>query len=223
MPSVRHLGLFPFCIANEFPEDLFERSLLPIGVELDRVLKWFWRVKKWKAVYTIDDYSNEVIFWNNSVSTFVVNSGGPGGVSYYETLNPETEKDLVCKKGTNFAEYFNDGQFGAFSFSLFGSPPPHPSLQPQPAVVRQGDLYYPRFLCVAAIGPNSITTVDADPEATPIDIDLDGITVPVFLTSGAASGSLSISIHEYWPYDPDDGGGPIYNSTTGEQLRGFPS
>jgi hypothetical protein len=28
---------------------------------------------------------------------------------------------------------------------------------------------------------------------------------------------------EYWPYDPGDGGGPIYNSATGEQLRGFPS
>jgi hypothetical protein len=25
----------------------------------------------------------------------------------------------------------------------------------------------------------------------------------------------------YWAYDPDDGGGPIYDSTTGEQLRSF--
>jgi hypothetical protein len=24
---------------------------------------------------------------------------------------------------------------------------------------------------------------------------------------------------EYWPYDPNDGGGPIYDSTTGEKLR----
>ncbi len=27
---------------------------------------------------------------------------------------------------------------------------------------------------------------------------------------------------EYWPYDPEDGGGPIYDSTTGAQLRPFP-
>jgi len=28
---------------------------------------------------------------------------------------------------------------------------------------------------------------------------------------------------EYWPYDPEDGLGPIYDSTTGEQLRPFPA
>jgi hypothetical protein len=28
---------------------------------------------------------------------------------------------------------------------------------------------------------------------------------------------------EYWPYDPNDGLGPIYDSATGEQLRPFPA
>jgi hypothetical protein len=28
---------------------------------------------------------------------------------------------------------------------------------------------------------------------------------------------------EYWPYDPDDGLGPIYNKDTGAQLRAFPA
>ena len=28
---------------------------------------------------------------------------------------------------------------------------------------------------------------------------------------------------KYWPYDPNDGGGPIYDSATGKQLRPFPS
>jgi hypothetical protein len=28
---------------------------------------------------------------------------------------------------------------------------------------------------------------------------------------------------KYWPYDPGDGLGPIYNSATGAQLRAFPS
>lgn len=27
---------------------------------------------------------------------------------------------------------------------------------------------------------------------------------------------------EYWPYDPEDGGGPIYDTVTGAQLRAFP-
>jgi hypothetical protein len=35
--------------------------------------------------------------------------------------------------------------------------------------------------------------------------------------------SASLTAAEYWPYDPGDGDGPIYDSATGEQLRGFPS
>ena len=42
-------------------------------------------------------------------------------------------------------------------------------------------------------------------------------------TPFSISGSITITATEYWPYDPNDGGGPIYDSTTGAQLRGFPS
>lgn len=38
-----------------------------------------------------------------------------------------------------------------------------------------------------------------------------------------ATGTINIEATEYWPYDPNDGGGPIYDSTTGAQLRPFPS
>ena len=44
---------------------------------------------------------------------------------------------------------------------------------------------------------------------------------PVPATDSA--GYFTISPSEYWPYDPNDGGGPIYDSVTGEQLRPFPS
>ena len=33
---------------------------------------------------------------------------------------------------------------------------------------------------------------------------------------------VAITAIEYWPYDPNDGGGPIYSTTTGAQLRDFP-
>jgi hypothetical protein len=33
---------------------------------------------------------------------------------------------------------------------------------------------------------------------------------------------ITIKPKSYWPYDPNDGGGPIYNSVTGAQLRPFP-
>lgn len=37
------------------------------------------------------------------------------------------------------------------------------------------------------------------------------------------AGSVVMSPQEYWTYDPGDGGGPIYDSTTGAQLRAFPA
>jgi len=42
-------------------------------------------------------------------------------------------------------------------------------------------------------------------------------------TSFSISGTITITASEYWPYDPGDGLGPIYDSATGAQLRGFPS
>jgi hypothetical protein len=33
--------------------------------------------------------------------------------------------------------------------------------------------------------------------------------------------AANFEIFEYWPYDPGDGGGPIYDSATGAQLREF--
>ena len=38
-----------------------------------------------------------------------------------------------------------------------------------------------------------------------------------------ATGKWQFRAIEYWPYDPNDGLGPIYDSTTGEQLRPFPA
>lgn len=38
-----------------------------------------------------------------------------------------------------------------------------------------------------------------------------------------SAGFFTISPSEYWTYDPGDGGGPIYDSTTGAQLRAFPA
>lgn len=38
-----------------------------------------------------------------------------------------------------------------------------------------------------------------------------------------ASLQSTLTATAYWPYDPEDGGGPIYDSATGQQLRPFPN
>jgi hypothetical protein len=45
-------------------------------------------------------------------------------------------------------------------------------------------------------------------------------TTPTFLE--ITSSDFTLEAVEYWPYDPNDGLGPIYDSSTGEQLRPFP-
>jgi hypothetical protein len=45
-------------------------------------------------------------------------------------------------------------------------------------------------------------------------------TQPDYFPEGIAG--LYIKAVEYWPYDPGDGGGPIYNTETGEQIRAMP-
>jgi len=45
-------------------------------------------------------------------------------------------------------------------------------------------------------------------------------TTPTFLE--ITSSDFTLEAVEYWPYDPNDGGGPIYDSSTGDQLRPFP-
>lgn len=53
--------------------------------------------------------------------------------------------------------------------------------------------------------------------------DLFGsVSRPFRFGNDQASGTITLSATEYWPYDPNDGSGPIYDSATGEQLRPFP-
>jgi hypothetical protein len=60
-----------------------------------------------------------------------------------------------------------------------------------------------------------------------LSINLIGknFTVPISAmntrNSTTASFNATLEAEEYWPYDPQDGGGPIYDSSTGAQLRDF--
>jgi hypothetical protein len=48
------------------------------------------------------------------------------------------------------------------------------------------------------------------------------VSRPFRFGDGNALGVIDITATEYWPYDPEDGLGPIYDSATGAQLRPFP-
>jgi hypothetical protein len=60
---------------------------------------------------------------------------------------------------------------------------------------------------------------------TTIPISFLGKTYSINAVTVPENGSAEVTIEasEYWPYDPGDGLGPIYNSATGAQLRPFPA
>lgn len=54
----------------------------------------------------------------------------------------------------------------------------------------------------------------------PAEITIDTFTIPgTFTMEGTLSVSAEIKPIEFWGYDPGDGGGPVWNTTTGSMLR----
>lgn len=214
MATVRHLGLLPFCITpsaiapNTDPEEVYYIA----GVSPATLLRWYWRVKAWSVSASVTSSSPFTPGTVTYDQTFTANNVRLGVSGSYPA--PQNEKDLVCQRATSFNETL--GSVGPFNFQLF--------TDGVNAVVKSyEDLFYP--LCnVGFDGGNGgvISTLSGFGSAGGT-ISIDGLTVPSFLYPSTTAGSVIITPAEYWPYDPGDGGGPIYDSVTGAQLRGFPS
>lgn len=163
-----------------------------------------------------------------------------------------SERQKVCDCGWFYGTYesgdFDDGEIGSYQVnvhiadlqSMWVNYPNTPRL----AFSRTGqrvrsdqdsdDYYIPVYLNVSVQGlstgfsysSGSANTADpgADKAIAWEITDLLGTTSrPFRYGSTNASGTISITATEYWPYDPGDGLGPIYDSATGAQLRAFPS
>jgi hypothetical protein len=215
MATVRHLGLFPWCVyepeiqgENNETEGAFgygPSRVYSMGWTLQEAMQVLWRVKSW-SVET-----------SESLYPGILQPGFINGTTPYLTsvTGPLTEKDLPCK-------ILRRG-FGALTF--FEALNPGPDEEPYEELVflemlegnaayqtvKRGDLYY-----------------------LPIFVTFDGGFATHYERTGGLSWSASPDINsvppsvynfaplEYWPYDPEDGLGPIYDKDTGAQLRPFP-
>ena len=221
MASVRHLGLFPWCV--DPATSYFSREDL-----LQYAVPMWWRVKQWtlQSEFGIFYYNPEIP--TNTITatnTFNINS------IPISTTNPgefTTEKDLVCA-GVNY-----DQQSGVsvsttydwvFNFVIG-----------DPATLGQG-----LNECVLTLGPKFLFEVSGDDTRTvtmvgggatlgSLNVEFCGLSFSVSLRQPTTEPSLAmvsscactLSASAYWPYDPGDGGGPIYDSVNGDQLRPFP-
>ena len=207
MASVRHLGLFPFCILD--PANDPNSSLVQMEMSVDLGLYFWWRVKKW----TVDSASLTIIPEEGDPESIPIVTGEM--TIELPAQGISSEKELVCPKQRQFSVGDTFDQVGV-------------TLRIFPRANQSGDLIKMDIDVRASIQTTTYFYGNGG-EAAPHIVGTGTITVQdrnlIFPIGGdfEGTGSLAISATEYWPYDPGDGGGPIYDSVTGAQLRGFPS
>jgi hypothetical protein len=211
MATVRHLGLLPFCFSDSAANGGYGSTTLgtsspyPIGLDLKTLLRWYWLVKRWTVSATMSGTGFRSVPVSTSEEFTFFN-----GNNYSSELT--TEKQLVCQRSV----YYPGDTESPFLLQMFNE-----------GVQEVEGLYYPSLSLGYTNGAGFIGTSQVEPGSTSGGtIIMDGLTLPSWLFGQFApitSGSITVTPSEYWPYDPGDGGGPIYDSVTGAQLRGFPS
>jgi hypothetical protein len=253
MATVRHLGLFPrpfqsiVCpnivssqnvdLSNiDMDGSLNEATRLNAWMTLDQVMTFIWRVKTWKITHS----SSFSWFYDDE-------SYGPFTIEFEQTLqnqtvfsnppqNPMSEGDLIC--GLRALQYgatvdFVGSVSGSQGYNV-GSISYHQdtnTFRPDVFVGRFGFRYfYPSIFDPIALGLDDRPPFFGEIGSATLQIGAVGYdqSFPVYLYDYASANptgyfSHTIAAEEYWPYDPGDGLGPIYDSTTGEQLREFPA
>jgi hypothetical protein len=182
------------------------------------MLKFYWLLKKIKL--TSEDASLVTI----------------GEHTDFFPFNPErTEKNLVCAPTGDVQIVGGDLPFNFFE--IWWS---------QTLYIESTSLFYPyfrlQFLDQELVTPTRGRSVVADSywksytsgttptEGGVIDFFGEELSMGYGFRVDTGTGSApqrygpgTIAAEEYWPFDPGDGDGPIYDSVTGEQLREFPA
>ena len=204
MASVRHLGLFPFACVEQAPVLSPEIPDLYQPMSLEQLMALFWIVKVWRASVT-----------SGGVPPFT----GQANLSRLQyTINKET--DLICVGADNpfvFTSY--DPVWGGGSFTLGGIVDGESG-----TIKRTGAIYYPVFSAGASDFDIYTAGLYSLPLTGTTTLDLGAFgTLEWGAYGGTSPVTIEIKAIEFWPYDPNDGLGPIYNSATGAQIRTFPA
>lgn len=243
MATVRHFGLLPWCPWPSYdaflkwlgggiiPEDLSIYDLTAVNnLRFDSValaLAAYWRVRKWRV-------TGQTWFGIGSGLVDILNID-----RVIERNNVFSEQDLICWDGTDDSK-----KWGAFLINSFSNGiafniqiPGSPVYGIPPSIQATG------WFATVFIGGNdeglfpTVTTVKS-PEDEFFSIELNLLGQQQSIGARIASVEtpqevqddpswqgyvgFKITADEYWPYDPNDGGGPIYDKATGKQLRPFP-
>jgi hypothetical protein len=229
----------------------FDNTTETIVADLNTIMALYWRVKKWRVSGIFEYYvtskvsTNYECFFTRDAAT----EADLVCVDEFEFIKQFTRTgtsiDLGLSSGT--AEFVA----GLSIFSVGGEGPitNRPVINQGnnlysagivfAASVEEGapsaDEYLFSSVVRASFKTSSPSFPEADPPNTTVPLTFleqtynllanksePVITLPNNGGTTTLAISMAIEATEYWPYDPGDGGGPIYDSETGQQLRAFP-
>jgi len=215
MASVRHLGLFPWCVNEEI--SYFA------GTDIaEYAVPMWWRVKEWTLDSTADVLANTDPPSTDTYSDSFVFRITDIPLRFLSTSTFQTEKDLVIagKAGTGFGTL--GPVYNWLFFAFLGDFNLELDLTIGP------DFGFGAF----AGDTRSASSGGEFDQIGSITSNFCGVSFSAPLKYNFAfsetlyvitSLNATLTATEYWPYDPGDGKGPIYDSASGAQLRGFPS
>lgn len=232
MPAVTSLNLFGnicphYGVPDYYQGEILER-FLDLRLSLEDAMAFFWRVKSWQiethfAGFSVTDASVDYLLPENdsppederqlvcgfygfaclvsAEATKTAQSPPPFGpyqyVHRWETglsWSLGTQTPIYNPQSQDFSIKFYDSAF--YQYGQGVRQPEHLGGLHFKFIARQGE-YVPEYRGLPS---------DLRPE----------------LTESDSVGYFILKPSEYWPYDPGDGLGPIYDSATGAQLRPFP-
>jgi hypothetical protein len=206
MAAVRQIGLLPSAFGCVQPIENWPIEFHPsyfVEGGIDMVMALYWRVRAFEVIVNVTHSGSPYS------DTFTIRVGDEDG----STSGFSTETDLICEQKE---WYFRLG-YGITDFSI----------GLDSVYVDNSDNYF------ASFGVNDGFDSFRSGYRSDRDFGTNGnwilnfsgysFTKPLYKIE-ASSGPASVVMNavEYWPYDPGDGEGPIYDSATGAQLRSFP-
>jgi hypothetical protein len=218
------------------------------AVSLDRAMLWLWRVKTFSvsALLTVEDAN-----FNTTFEVSIGPHNAPNRPINFLQEPIQSEIAKVCDCGLFYVREespdFEDLEVGSYEItlgiaeiqSMWSNYPTTPPInvgvvgQRVRADFDNNEFYVPVFVGLRVRGGDSIfsytsgSTTNAaaqgnGPLSWKISDSLGEISRNFRFGGTNATGQILIQATEYWPYDPGDGLGPIYDSATGVQLRAFP-
>lgn len=247
MATVRHLGLFPQgCPFTEI--DSINAEFPDIWLPEQYALAAHWRVKKWRFNISASwaEGAGGITF---AYSTSYEFNYGQAILDFEDDVFDgifgqalENETELVCPFGIE-TFLVNFGRFGVKTQQRVAGPGSSGTSfdglineQGAPYVRVVGGLreYRLKIIFIAETFRWVIRAANfgssfpvAQYGTFAYNLLGQAFECPLYAYNTRGSTTLSVASSldaiEYWPYDPNDGLGPIYDSATGVQLRAFPS